>query len=42
MFIMLVSRRAVKQGLTQLEARGLDNEGNTGNFVETELILQIR
>ena len=37
--IVLISRRAIKRGGTQSYGRGIDNEGNAGNFVETEQII---
>lgn len=33
LFIILISRRAIKRGGTQSYARGIDFEGNTGNYV---------
>lgn len=39
LFLVLISRRAVKRGGTQSFARGIDQEGNAGNYVETEQIL---
>ena len=39
MTIVLISRRAVKRGGTQSYARGLDRDGNAGNYVETEQII---
>lgn len=35
MYIVLISRRAVKRGGTQLYTKGIDREGNAGNYVET-------
>lgn len=35
MDLVLVSRRAVKRGGTQTYARGIDRDGNAGNYVET-------
>ena len=37
--IALISRRAVKRGGAQNYARGVDHEGNAGNYVETEQII---
>jgi hypothetical protein len=42
LFIILISRRAVKRGGTQWYARGIDSNGNTGNYIETEQIMIIK
>lgn len=39
MTIVLISRRSAKRGGTHSFARGIDAEGNAGNYVETEQIL---
>lgn len=42
LYITLISRRAIKRGGTQSYARGMDVEGNVGNYVETEQIIMIK
>ena len=37
---ILISRRCVYRAGTRFNVRGLDNEGQVANFVETEQILQ--
>ena len=38
--LILISRRRTEMGGTRFNSRGIDEEGNTANFVETEMILQ--
>jgi phosphatidylinositol 4-phosphatase len=40
--IALISRRSVKRGGTQSYARGIDAQGNAGNYVETEQIITMQ
>jgi hypothetical protein len=37
--LILVSRRRHKRAGTRFNARGIDDEGNVGNFVETEQVM---
>ena len=37
---ILISRRRFEMGGTRFNARGVDEEGNAGNFVETETIVE--
>lgn len=39
MNVILISRRAVKRGGTQSYGRGIDRDGNAGNYIETEQII---
>ena len=38
--LTLVSKRRFKMGGTRFNARGIDDEGNCANFVETEMIVE--
>jgi len=40
--LVLISRRSCQRAGTRYNARGVDDEGNVGNFVETEQIVHIR
>lgn len=40
--LVLISRRSCQRAGTRYNARGVDEEGNVGNFVETEQIIHIR
>jgi hypothetical protein len=42
MQLVLISRRRHQMAGTRYLARGLDDEGNVANFVETELIMTYR
>ena len=42
LYVTLISRRAIKRGGTQSYARGIDEDGNAGNYVETEQIILIK
>lgn len=37
---VLISRRRFEMAGTRFNARGVDEDGNTANFVETEMILE--
>ncbi|KAK2197717.1 bifunctional Endonuclease-exonuclease-phosphatase superfamily/Endonuclease-exonuclease-phosphatase/SAC domain/Inositol polyphosphate-related phosphatase [Babesia duncani] len=39
--LFLIGRRSTKRSGTRLNARGIDNEGNVGNFCESELRFRI-
>jgi hypothetical protein len=38
--LVLISRRRFEMGGTRFNARGVDEEGNAANFVETEMIVE--
>jgi hypothetical protein len=38
--LLLISRRRFEMAGTRFNARGLDEEGNCANFVETEMIVE--
>ena len=40
MNLVLISRRRFEMGGTRFNARGVDENGNTANFVETEMIVE--
>jgi hypothetical protein len=37
---VLISRRRFEMAGTRFNARGVDEDGNTANFVETEMIVE--
>ncbi len=38
--LVLISRRRFEMAGTRFNARGVDEDGNTANFVETEMIVE--
>jgi hypothetical protein len=38
--LVLISRRRFEMAGTRFNSRGIDEEGNTANFVETEMIVE--
>ncbi len=38
--LVLISRRRFEMAGTRFNARGIDEEGNVANFVETEMIVE--
>lgn len=38
--LILISRRRFEMAGTRFNARGIDEEGNPANFVETEMIVE--
>jgi len=38
--LVLISRRRFEMAGTRFNSRGVDEDGNTANFVESELILE--